>query len=98
LSDRLRQVGEADQQQENEGYGSQQRVEGQGAGEKRYVVFISRLQNAAEKAGGRSMPPAGGGASQASGSSRSAGDRRRARASARRLSNSSRGEGLTLRP
>src|SRR5918995_962414 len=44
------------------------------------------------------VPPARLRAAQASGSSRSAGDRRRARASASRLSSSSRGEALGLRP
>lgn len=52
LSDGLRQVGKADQQQQDEGYGGKQRVEGQGAGEERKIVFISRLERAAEKAGG----------------------------------------------
>jgi len=49
---RLSEVGQADQQQQNEGNRRQQRVERQGAGEKRDVVFISGLQGAAKKAGG----------------------------------------------
>jgi hypothetical protein len=98
LGDRLSQMGQADQQQKDEGDGCQQRVEGQGAGEERDIVFICCLQRTAEKTGGRMMPPAGPGVAQASGSSRSVGDRRRARASARRRSSSSRGDGLLLRP
>ena len=39
----LRQVRESDQQQENERDRRQQRVERQGAGEKRDIVFISGL-------------------------------------------------------
>ena len=98
LGYRLSQMGQADQQQQNERDGGEQRVEGQRAGEERDIVFISCLERTAEKAGGRMMPPAGAGVAQAGGSSRSVGDRRRARASARRRSSSSRGDGLPLRP
>jgi hypothetical protein len=52
VSDCLRQVGQSDQEQEDEGNRGQQRVEGQSAGKKRDVVFISGLQDTAEEAGG----------------------------------------------
>jgi hypothetical protein len=94
----LRQVGQADQQQQNKGYGGEQRVKGECAGEERYVVFIRRLEGPANETGGRLMPPTGPTAAQASGSSTSPGARRRERASASRRSSSSRGETLELRP
>jgi hypothetical protein len=59
MGDRLGQVSEPDEQQEDERNRRQQRVKGQGAGKKRNVVFISGLQGAAEEAGGGSVPPAG---------------------------------------
>jgi hypothetical protein len=52
VGDRLREVGQPDQQQENERNRCQQRVKRQGAGKKRNVVFISGLQSTAEEAGG----------------------------------------------
>jgi hypothetical protein len=52
LSNCLRQVGQADQQQQDEGHRCQQRVEGQGTCEERNVVFVGRLQRAANEAGG----------------------------------------------
>jgi hypothetical protein len=45
-------VGQSDQQQEDKGNRGQQRVEGQSAGKKWDVVFISGLQDTAEEAGG----------------------------------------------
>ena len=97
VGDGLGQMGQADQQQEDEGDRGQQRIEGERAGQKRKIVFISGLQRPAEKAGGRPVPPAGTVIVQARGSSKSAGERRRARASASRRSSSSRGEGGELR-
>jgi len=52
MGDRFRQVRQSDQQQEDERNRGQQRVEGQSAGKKRDVVFISGLQGTAEEAGG----------------------------------------------
>jgi hypothetical protein len=52
LGDRLGQMGQADQQQQNERNSGEQRVEGQRAGEERNIVFISCLERAAEKTGG----------------------------------------------
>ena len=52
VGDRLRQVSQADQQQQNEGNRSEQGVKCQRAGKKRDVVFISGLQGTAEEAGG----------------------------------------------
>ena len=52
MGNRLRQVSQSNQQQQDEGYRSQQRVKSQGAGKKRNVVFISGLQSTAEEAGG----------------------------------------------
>ena len=98
VGERLDQVGQADQHQENEGYGREQRIEGERAGKERNVVFVGCLQRAGEEAGGRTVPPAGSRAAQASGSSRSAGDRRRDRASASRRSSSSLGVAPGLRP
>jgi hypothetical protein len=45
-------MGQPDQQQQNERYRRQQRVEGQGTCEKRDVVFVSGLQRATNEAGG----------------------------------------------
>jgi transposase-like protein len=45
-------VGQADQHQQNEWHRGEQRVEGQGAGEERDVVFVSRLKRAGEEASG----------------------------------------------
>jgi hypothetical protein len=45
-------MGEADQQQQDEGHCGKQRVKGQRAGEERKIVFISRLERTADKAGG----------------------------------------------
>jgi len=45
-------MGEADQHKQDERHGGQQRVEGQRAGKKRDVVFVSRLKGAGEEAGG----------------------------------------------
>jgi hypothetical protein len=52
LGNSLRQVSQADQQQQNERNRCQQRVEGQGTCEERNVVFVGRLQRAANEAGG----------------------------------------------
>jgi hypothetical protein len=52
MGDRLRQVSQSDQQQQNEGDRCQERVERQRAGKKWYVVFISGLQGTADEAGG----------------------------------------------
>jgi hypothetical protein len=52
LGDRLSQVGQADQQQQNERDRRQECVEGQGTREKGNVVFVSRLQGATDEAGG----------------------------------------------
>ena len=52
MGNRLGQVGQADQQQQDKWYRGEQRVERQGAGEERDVVFVSRLQSAGEEAGG----------------------------------------------
>ena len=52
LGNCLRDVGEADQQQQDERHCRQQRVEGQGTCEERNVVFVGRLQRAANEAGG----------------------------------------------
>jgi hypothetical protein len=88
----LSQVRKPDQHQKYEGHRGQQGVERQRTGQEGNVVFVSRLQRAREKAGGGAIPAAGPQPLQASGSSRSAGDRRRALASASRRSSSSRGE------
>jgi hypothetical protein len=45
-------MGQADQQQQNEGNRCEKRVERQSTCEKRDIVFISRLQRAADEAGG----------------------------------------------
>jgi hypothetical protein len=52
MGDRLGQVSQADQHQQDEWHCCQQRVEGQGAGEERDVVFVSRLKSAGEETGG----------------------------------------------
>ena len=52
VGDRLRQVGETDQHQQNERHRCKQRVERQRAGEERDVVFVSRLEGAGEETGG----------------------------------------------
>jgi hypothetical protein len=52
VGDSLGHVSKADQQEQDEGDGSEQRVEGQGTGEKRNVVFVGRLQRAADEPGG----------------------------------------------
>ncbi len=96
--ERLGQVGQADEQQQHERDGREERVEGERAREKRQVVFVGGLQSPADEAGGRAMPPAGSDAAQASGSSGSPPTRRRARDSARRRSSSSRAEGADPRP
>jgi hypothetical protein len=48
----LCQVGQPNQQQQDERHRRQQRVEGQGTCEERNVVFVGRLQRAANEAGG----------------------------------------------
>src|SRR3954454_15380308 len=98
LRHRLGDVGQADQQQQNKGNSGEQRVEGERAGEERYVVFIRRLEGPANETGGRLMPPTGPTAAQASGSSTSPGARRGGPASASRRSSSPRGDTLELRP
>jgi hypothetical protein len=45
----LGQVGEPDQQQEEKGYGGEQRVERERARQERNVVFVGGLQGAEEK-------------------------------------------------
>jgi hypothetical protein len=52
VGDRLNQMGQADQDQEYERDRGEQRVEGQGAGQERNVVFVCRLQGTGEKTGG----------------------------------------------
>jgi hypothetical protein len=52
LDNCLRQVRQTDQQQQNERNRCQQRVERQGTCEERNVVFVGRLQRAANEAGG----------------------------------------------
>jgi hypothetical protein len=59
LGDRLCQVGQADQQEQDEGNRGEQGVERQGAGQKWNVVFVGGLKGATKKAGGGVMPPAG---------------------------------------
>jgi hypothetical protein len=44
-------VGQADQHQENKRHRGEQCVEGQGAGEERDVVFVSRLKRAGQETG-----------------------------------------------
>jgi hypothetical protein len=67
--DGLRGVGQADEDQEDERNRGQQRVEGERTGQEGNVVLVSGLEGAAKEAGGRTMPPAGPNALQASGSS-----------------------------
>jgi transposase-like protein len=45
-------MGEADEQEQNERNRGEQRVERQGTGEKRNIVFVGRLEGAADKTGG----------------------------------------------
>ena len=52
VGDGLGKMGQPDEQQQNKRHRRQQRIEGEGAGEKRDIVFISGLQRPAEKAGG----------------------------------------------
>jgi hypothetical protein len=52
LRHRLRQMGQADQQQQDERNCRQQRVKRQSTCEKWNIVFISRLERAADEAGG----------------------------------------------
>jgi hypothetical protein len=52
LGDSLRQVGEANQQQQNERDRCQQRIERQGTSKEGDVVFVGRLQGPANEAGG----------------------------------------------
>jgi hypothetical protein len=52
VGDRLGQVGEADQHQQDERHRGKQRVERQRAGEERDVVFVSRLEGAGEETSG----------------------------------------------
>ena len=88
----LSQVRKADQHEENERDRGEQRVERQRAGQEWNVVFVSRLNSPRQETCRRTIPPAGPQPVQARGSSRSADARRRALASARRRSSSSRGE------
>jgi hypothetical protein len=48
----LGEMGEADQHEQDERHRGEQRVEGQRAGQERYVVFVSRLKRAGEETGG----------------------------------------------
>jgi hypothetical protein len=52
MSYRLGQVGEADQHQQDEWHRGEQRVERQGAGKERDVVFVSRLKSTGQETGG----------------------------------------------
>jgi hypothetical protein len=52
MGNRLGQVGQADQHQEDKRHRGEQCVESQGAGEERDVVFVSRLKGAGEKTSG----------------------------------------------
>jgi hypothetical protein len=86
---RLRQVGEPDQEQEEERNRSEQGVEGESARQKRNVVFVGRLQRANDEAARRAIPGASPRAGQACGSSRSKSPAaRRRRASDNRRSSS----------
>jgi hypothetical protein len=62
-------MGQADQHEQDERYGREERVEGERAREKRYVVFVGDLQGAAEEAGGGAVPLARPEPPQARGSS-----------------------------
>ena len=59
LGHRLRQMCESDQHEEDERHRRQQRIERQGAGQERDVVFVSGLKSTGKKTGGRAIPPAG---------------------------------------
>jgi transposase-like protein len=50
---------ESDQHEEDERHRGQQRIERQGAGQERDVVFVSGLKSTGKKTGGRAIPPAG---------------------------------------
>jgi hypothetical protein len=52
MRNRLGQVGQADQHQQDERHRGKQRIEGQRAGQERDVVFVSRLEGAGEETGG----------------------------------------------
>ena len=52
MGNRLGQVGQADQHQEDKWHRGEQCVKGQGTGEERDVVFVSRLKSAGEETGG----------------------------------------------
>jgi hypothetical protein len=52
VGDRLGQVSEADQHQQDERDRGKQRVKRQRTGEERDVVFVSRLEGAGEETGG----------------------------------------------
>jgi hypothetical protein len=60
---------QADQHEQDERDGCQQRVEGERAREERDVVFVGGLQGAGEEPDGCLVPPAGPDPLQASGSS-----------------------------
>src|SRR4029077_15285750 len=79
----LRQRGQPHQQEEQERYRGEQRVEGERAREEWNVVFVGGLERPQKEAAGRNVPPPARRAAQASGSSTSASEaaaRRRARA------------------
>lgn len=67
--ERLRQMSQPDQQQQEEGNRGEERVERERARQKGDVVLVGGLQGAAEEAGGRAVPPTGPDPFQASGSS-----------------------------
>jgi len=52
VGDGLGQVGEADQQQQDEGDGRQKRIERQAAGKEGNVVFVGRLEGTTDETGG----------------------------------------------
>jgi hypothetical protein len=52
LGEGLEQMGEPDKQEQYEWDRGKQRVEGQSAGEERYVVFVGGLECAAKETGG----------------------------------------------
>jgi hypothetical protein len=52
VGDRLGQVGQTDQHQQDERHRGKQRVKRERAGKKRNVVFVSRLERAGQETGG----------------------------------------------
>jgi len=90
----LGQLRQADEQEQDERDGGEERVKGERARQEGDVVFVGRLQGAAEETAEGTMPAAESCPVQMTGSSSSAtaAARRRTRASASRRSSSSRAE------